>query len=77
MASGDDVKAGNITAAEKTTVLLAQVPTGDPTPFNGQFILEVAPQLAGETKPNQTIDAIKGTGANSGGPIPASPGGTG
>jgi hypothetical protein len=75
MASGDDIQAGRITAAEETTHLIAQIPTGDhPPPFDGDIILEVSPQQAGVTKPEQTLNAILGKGGN--GPIP-SPGGTG
>jgi hypothetical protein len=32
MASGDDIQAGRITAGEKTTDLIAQIPTGDSPP---------------------------------------------
>jgi len=39
MASGDDIQAGRITAAEKTTDLIAQRPTGNnPPPFDGEVI---------------------------------------
>jgi hypothetical protein len=79
MASGDDVKAGDITAAEKTTVLLGQIPTGDnPPPFNGDFIFQVSSQRSLPTRPNQTLNAILGIGAN--GVLPnqrPTPGGTG
>src|SRR6476661_5400865 len=75
MASGDDIQAGRITAAEETTDLIAQIPTGDnPPPFAGDVIFRVSPQQGGETKPSQTLNAIFGKGGN--GNIP-SPGGTG
>lgn len=75
MASGDDIQAGRITAAEETTDLIAQIPTADdPPPFNGDVIFRVSPQQAGETKPSQTLNAIWGKGGN--GLVP-SPGGTG
>jgi hypothetical protein len=54
MASGDDIEAGRITAAEETTDLIAQIPTGDnPPPFAGDVIFRVGPQQGGETRPNQ------------------------
>src|SRR6476661_3640363 len=78
MASGDDIQAGRITAAEETTDLIAQIPTGDnPPPFAGDIIFRVSPQQAGETKPSQTLNAILGKGGNGNVPSPGGAGVTG
>src|SRR4051812_36132029 len=76
MASGDDIVAGDITAAEKTTDLIAQIPTGDTADFDGEIIFRVGPQQGGETRPSQTLHGIVGIGWN-GSALQRSLGGTG
>src|SRR5215813_1681597 len=78
MASGDDIQAGRITAAEQTTDLIAQIPTGNnPPPFDGEVIFRVSPQQAGVTRPHQTLHAILGKGDNGPGNSPGGAGVTG
>jgi hypothetical protein len=75
MSSGDDIVAGQITTAEKTTDLVGALPNPPNVPFDGDAIFIVVPQQ-GELAPHQTLDGIHGFGTN-GGVQQGSLGGTG
>ncbi len=76
MASGDDIVSGAITAAERTTDLIAQIPSEGNVNFDGDIIFRVGPQQGGETRPSQTLHGIVGIGWN-GSVVQGSQGGTG
>ena len=62
MASGDDIRAGRVTGAEDSTLLIAQT-TGDrpSRDYNGDFVFLAAP-FNGGRQPGHKVDGVVGVG---------------